>query len=195
MKELLFKLRSYTPIPFLLWGLWLLEFNWTSFAAGLTLVVAGELLRLWAVGHAGSLTRTRNVGADRLVTTGPYAFVRNPLYTGNMLIYCGMVLAMSPSWPWLLLLVFIWFLWQYTLIVQLEEGKLITLFGDEYEQYRKHVPRIIPRLMPWRVEGEDTKSTMDWKRAFRSERRTQEAILVTVLLIFIVRNWHVCSGF
>jgi protein-S-isoprenylcysteine O-methyltransferase Ste14 len=195
MKELLFKLRSYTPIPFLLWGLWLLEFNWTSFVIGLALVVAGELLRLWAVGHAGSLTRTRNVGADRLVTTGPYGFVRNPLYTGNMLIYCGMVLAMSPSWPWLLLLVFVWFMWQYTLIVKLEEEKLVTLFGDEYEHYRKHVPRIIPRLLPWRVEGEEIKPTMDWPRAFRSERRTQEAILVTVLLIFIVRNWHACSGF
>ncbi len=101
---------------------------------------------------------------------------------------------MSPSWPWLLLLVFLWFLWQYTLIIQLEEEKLQSLFGGKYEEYQRHVPRIFPRLLPWHGEGDSQPGTMDWRRAFQSERRTQEAILVTVLLIFVIRTLYACSG-
>ncbi len=194
MKNLLFKMRGYTPLPFLIWGLWLQDFTWSGFVSGLILVAAGELIRLWAVGHAGSLTRTRNVGADRLVTSGPYAFVRNPLYTGNLLIYTGMVLAMSPSWPWLLLVVLAWFLWQYTMIVQLEEEKLSSLFGEQYAEYCRAVPRILPRWSPWRGTASVERQHLDWRRALRSERRTQEAILIVVLLILIVRNWYGCSG-
>lgn len=192
MKQWLFKLRSYTPIPFLIWGLWVSQFNLTWFIIGLVVGLPGELIRLWAVGHAGSITRTRHVQADELITTGPYSYVRNPLYTGNLLIYLGLILAMHPAWLWLPLVVLVFFLLQYTFIVQLEEETLTDLFGDAYHEYRQHVPRLIPRLTPWKRHT--GKRAMDWQKAFKSEERTLEAFALTVFLIIVVRAMHVCGG-
>ena len=58
---------------------------------GLTLILLGELLRIWAVSYAGGITRTTKVGAQILCTTEPYSYTRNPLYIGNMIIYTGVV--------------------------------------------------------------------------------------------------------
>jgi protein-S-isoprenylcysteine O-methyltransferase Ste14 len=196
MKNLLFRWRSFTPIPFLIAGLFLEDFRPVWFAAGLSLALSGELIRLWAVGHAGSITRTRNVGAPELVTSGPYARVRNPLYTGNMLLYVGLITAMAPRWPWLIALVLAWFWFQYTLIIQLEEEKLIQLFGEQYLEYSKAVPRIFPRFTPWSGNGaNNTPRAMNWTKAWRSEQRTLQALLITVILILAARCLHGICGY
>ncbi|MCH8838971.1 MAG: isoprenylcysteine carboxylmethyltransferase family protein, partial [Candidatus Marinimicrobia bacterium] len=57
------------------------------YAWGLLLLAAGELLRLAALRASGKATRTRKVGARRLVTWGLYAHTRNPLYIGNFLLW------------------------------------------------------------------------------------------------------------
>src|SRR6201996_8802882 len=64
-----------------------------SIATGLPLAFAGEALRMWAVGYSGVTTRGDTVTAPALVTAGPYAYVRNPLYVGNALTGAGFALA------------------------------------------------------------------------------------------------------
>ena len=91
--RLFFRARSFTPVPFILLIVLFAHPTRVSVAGGLCLMVLGELIRIWGVGYAGFITRTRNVGADVLVTDGPFALIRNPLYAGNFFLSLGAVVA------------------------------------------------------------------------------------------------------
>ena len=67
----------------------------TGVALGLPLAIAGELVRCWAVGYSGVTTRGDAVEAPQLVTAGPYAYVRNPLYVGNFMTALGFAVAFT----------------------------------------------------------------------------------------------------
>jgi len=156
-----------------------------SFSIGLVLVVCGELIRFWGVAIAGSETRTtEKLAGTALVTSGPYAYVRNPLYIGNMLMYFGFAIIANVGIPYVPLFVAAFFLIQYIFIVQLEESYLLTKFGSEYETYCRTVPRFFPR---WKKNnfGETKKLQFDFQKGIRSERRTLQAsiLLVTAFLL------------
>ena len=81
-------------------------------------------------------TRTRDVGAPSLCTSGPYAQTRNPLYVGNMLMYVGIVLiAGMPNELFAAIVTAVFFIVQYSLIISLEEETLDKLFREEYSVY------------------------------------------------------------
>jgi protein-S-isoprenylcysteine O-methyltransferase Ste14 len=179
LRDRLFTFRSYTPIPFLLLGLIVGHPTLISLCAGLAVAALGEAFRFWGVGHASYETRvTGNVGAPRLVTSGPFGYVRNPLYIGNMLLYTGF--GIMSAVPWLVAITLVWFIFQYHMIVSREEEFLASKFGEEYRLYRQAVPRFIPRLTPYERE-QDVK--IDWEVAMRSERRTFQAIAVATALM------------
>lgn len=144
-------------------------------------VVLGELIRIWGVGYAGMVTRTRNVGATDLITDGPYAYLRNPLYVGNYILSLGFCIASRALIPWMLIAYTLLFFIQYGLIVSLEEEKLRTIFGEFYDRYAEEVPRFFPRFTPYPSR---TQTFPDWRKALRSERRTFQAIaIISVLLV------------
>ena len=92
---------------------------------------------MWSVSYAGGETRTTSVGAPSLCTAGPYGFVRNPIYVGNMLMYLGIVIvAGSPNLMLMALATMSFFIIQYSLIISLEEEKLDELFGSDYTTYK-----------------------------------------------------------
>ncbi len=153
IRRLAFKYRGITPVPLIILLLLVADPSVTSFALGLPLVLIGEALRFWAVAHAGGATRTRRVGAGRLVRSGPYARSRNPIYIGNMLILTGFAMTARIWAPWLQLAAVGYFTLQYYLIIRLEEEKLEELFGDEYRRYCSAVPRLLPRLLPVRGDS------------------------------------------
>jgi protein-S-isoprenylcysteine O-methyltransferase Ste14 len=143
-------LAVLTLVPLPRWG-----------AAAVLLVLAGEALRLWAVGHIGRRSRTREAGVGALVDVGPYARMRNPLYVGNLLIWSGFGLA---GWPTLLVVLPALVL-HYNVIVRWEEGRLADTIGAPYRDYLQRVPRWVPT-------GAPRAGAWDVREALRSERGT-----------------------
>lgn len=190
-RKLVFNYRSYTPLPFLLVMVMFAQPTIMSLAIGFAIIVLGEAIRFWGVSIAGSETRTTGaVGGTYLITNGPFAFVRNPLYVGNMLLYIGVGVMSIALFPWLLVIAVVWFYIQYSLIVSKEEEYLAERFGADYEHYRQTVPRFFPRPIPY-VAPHPPPKQVRASEGFASERRTLQAIgLVTLLLVGIYIVQH-----
>ena len=183
--EFLFSIRSYTPIPLLLVVLILSQTSRLSFFIGFPLVILGEALRLWGVAYAGEYTRARDVNIPQLVTDGPYAFIRHPLYVGNLLLVLGFCVIGWAWMPWMLLVAFVLFWVQYYFIIQVEEEHLAEAFGEEYRSYKASVPKYIP----WkgRFKGR-TEMAPRWEMAWRNEDRTKLSIAL-ILVAFMLRAY------
>ncbi|MDE0041086.1 MAG: isoprenylcysteine carboxylmethyltransferase family protein [Candidatus Poribacteria bacterium] len=177
--QVFFRLRSLTPIPFILVLIFFSQPTPLSIVLGSLLIVLGEWLRIWAVGYAGGSTRTRTLGTARdLVTTGPYAYVRNPLYLGNLVLSLGVCVIANVHWMIVVLL--IGFLIQYTPIIRSEETYLLDVCGDRYRAYCAAVSRFLPHPRPY-VEPSDHDFSL--RRALKSEKRTLTAIVCVLILI------------
>lgn len=182
IRHFFFKFRSYTPIPLLALLLIYAKPSLIPFLWGLGLMGFGELIRIWGVAHAGGSTRTRDVGAPILVTSGPFARTRNPLYIGNALIYLGVVFLAGGRPIWILIALGFCIL-QYSLIVSLEEQTLEELFGIEYKLYSRNVPRWIPRITPW---SWSLPKKADLGDAWRNEKHTHINLIIAVFVFAIV---------
>lgn len=184
----LFRIRSYTPIPFLLLMFIFYSGNYISWLVGLATIILGESIRLWGVAHAGSLTRTTTgPKAERLITSGPFAYVRNPLYIGNIIVYTGFGILSFAIFPYLAIIAFIWFVFQYWLIINIEESFLEAKFGLEYVHYKENVNRLLPSFTSYN-SNHDTKKEPNYKKGLRSELRTIQS-LVSVTLITGIIHW------
>jgi protein-S-isoprenylcysteine O-methyltransferase Ste14 len=88
---------------------------------------------------------------SRLVVRGPYRYVRNPMISGVVLVLVGeaLVLGSRPQLEWALLFLGI----NAVYIPLIEEPMLQQRFGADYREYRRHVPRLMPRLRPWTPGG------------------------------------------
>jgi protein-S-isoprenylcysteine O-methyltransferase Ste14 len=109
---------------------------------GVGLCLAGFGFAIWARGHLG-----RNWGmpmslrqGHELVTSGPYAYVRHPIYTGIMLAMIGSALAVSVLWMILFLFYFAYFIFS----ARTEENMMIAQFPDTYPAYRRRTKMLIP---------------------------------------------------
>lgn len=186
-----FRYRSYTPVPFVLVMLLYALPNIWSLILGFIIALSGESLRLWGVSWAGSETRTTGrVGGTYLIVSGPFAHLRNPLYLGNILIYTGLGVMSFALFPWLQIIGIIFFSIQYNLIVKEEEKYLADTFGSEFSEYRKHVPRFIPRITKYKT-GSIEQPVYNIKKGLKSERRSLQAfgfVTITILLLWFFRR-------
>ncbi|MFL3004992.1 MAG: methyltransferase family protein [Candidatus Neomarinimicrobiota bacterium] len=193
LRSFLFKKRSYTPIPLVLAILYFSQLSFPFWAYGGTFIMLGELIRLSAIRYAGGRTRTTKVGANSLCTSGPYSRTRNPLYIGNVFIYSGVVLLSGGIYMFQLLAVVIfYFIFQYSMIISLEEEKLSTVFGQDYFKYKNNVPRVIPLIIPW-----DSKSKLkpaSILKTLKTEKRTLQNIFLLVFII-ISKPYFLNFGF
>src|SRR5262245_45958519 len=129
------------------------------------IILLGELIRLAGVASAGSVTRRRSRDVQRLVTYGIFAWLRNPLYVGNLMIWIGFVVGSGVLW--FIPVAIVLFAIEYSLIVRYEEGVLESIFGGEYVAYKERTSRWLPKPPAKVASGEH-----DWGEALRSEFST-----------------------
>jgi protein-S-isoprenylcysteine O-methyltransferase Ste14 len=181
----LFRQRSWLPVPVALVLLlvpWGMVRHPLLFVAGPLLVIAGESLRWWAVGQIGVISRTRSTRLGPLITTGPFALCRNPLYVGNLLLWAGFTI-----WSgllWMLPITLGLFIVYYRSIIEWEEALLTERFGDAYRQYLRETPSCWPRLD--RLPAAFAASAMHpWREVAFSERGTLAAIAIGAILLVV----------
>jgi protein-S-isoprenylcysteine O-methyltransferase Ste14 len=176
----LFRLRSLTPVPVIAVCAWLL---WTAQGqpgpggasvdlaldvVGLLLACTGQAMRFYVLGWVPEGTSGQNLSiqASTLNTTGPYAYVRNPLYVGNLGIVLGLCLMAHVPLVYPVVLGF--FFGEYHFIIRAEEAFLRSKFGAAFDDFFATVPRWVPRLTPAR-QGALRAGTFDWRRALKKE--------------------------
>lgn len=116
--------------------------GWPVYRVLLAVVLAAQLFRTWAAGFVGTTARERETRAEVLLTAGPYAHVRNPMYLGNFVITTALA-GMSGLWygppiAWAA------YAFVYANVIPYEEAYLRRRFGQGYEDYVRGVPRLIP---------------------------------------------------
>jgi protein-S-isoprenylcysteine O-methyltransferase Ste14 len=123
--------------------LWLARPTWETMAGSVALVLPG----LWLRGYAAGYVRKN----EELTTTGPYAYTRNPLYLGSMMIAFGFAAA-SGRWGTAIVLAAL-FLGIYVPTILSEEEFLRGQFAG-FDAYARQVPRLLPRLTAAKTEAE-----------------------------------------
>jgi protein-S-isoprenylcysteine O-methyltransferase Ste14 len=118
--------------------LWIAHPTWASIGIGLVIALPGLLLRALASGYV-----KKN---EELTTSGPYAYTRNPLYLGSLVIAVGFAAAARSVW--VLVLTVVMFLVIYLPVIRSEESFLRKTFPT-FEEYALRVPRLLPRLRPF----------------------------------------------
>ncbi len=147
-----------------------------SLMVGLPISFLGLTLRGWATGH---LRKNQD-----LATSGPYAYIRNPLYVGTLVVALGIVIACQNQW-----LAFIFaavFLLVYLPVIELEEQHLRTIFPG-YATYAAKVHRLVP-LTRW--PGDHV--PFSWRQYLRNEEyKASGGFALAVLWLLAKLRWHV----
>ena len=136
--------RSRVPLGFVFAAiyLWFAQPNWSSLIIGFVIALVGVLIRAAASGHI-----QKNAA---LATTGPYAYTRNPLYLGSIVIAIGFIIAARNIWIGIATLAMFAFI--YLPVIKAEEKYLRSAFVD-YEHYAGQVPRLFPRFTRYQSGG------------------------------------------
>jgi protein-S-isoprenylcysteine O-methyltransferase Ste14 len=131
------RIRVPLGFAFAVLYLWLARPTWFSIAIGAVILFFGVALRALASGHISK--------DSELTTSGPYAYTRNPLYLGSIIIAVGF--AVSARSPWVVLAIIVLFAAIYVPVIRSEEEFLRTRFPG-FDDYARQVPRFLPRLRP-----------------------------------------------
>ncbi len=111
----------------------------------------GVAVRVWAQMHLHYRLSVRK----QLTTTGPYAYVRNPIYIGNTLLMIGLTIMSELLWA--LPIMLLWCAVLYSFVVRREEQHLLNKYGDAYAQFLRSTPRWIPRFPSRRIRPTQSK--------------------------------------
>jgi protein-S-isoprenylcysteine O-methyltransferase Ste14 len=141
--------RSRVPLGFVFTALylWLAKPTAASMIVGSALIIPGLAIRALASGHV-----QKN---EQLTTTGPYAYTRNPLYLGSLILAVGFALS-ARNW-WIGAGLVLIFLAIYLPVIRGEEAFLKQHF-PEFTEYARQVPRLLPRLSSFR----GNRGTFSW---------------------------------
>ncbi len=171
------RVRVWLPPVFVLVAIILRKPEWNLW--GVPLVLLGESLRTWAAGHL--------IKDETLTVGGPYAYVRNPLYLGSLLNTIGFLLVLG---DWRLAAIFLALAVAiYVPTVKQEEDYLRRMHGQAFEEYKRRVPGIVPRLTPARVGVAGARdSRFEWKWVWENDEHKTWVAFAAVLALFGARG-------
>jgi protein-S-isoprenylcysteine O-methyltransferase Ste14 len=189
-----FKYRGQIPVLFFLVAFILMHFfpmydnwlnpNYTNLAIGL--VVLGHVIRALAVGRRAAHTSGRNRDeqvAEALNSTGIYSMVRHPLYLGNITTYIGW--AVFTGIDWLVPVFLILFVAYYRLIIYAEEQFLTRKFGQDYLDWRKQTPLLLPAF--WKYKANPQPFSM--KVVLENEYSGWAASMTTAFVLLLFQTY------
>lgn len=164
------RIRVPLGFVFAILYVWLAKPTMQFLLAGLVITIPGILLRVLASGHV-----QKN---KALATSGPYAYTRNPLYLGSLIIAGGFVIA-ARSW-WIAAAMVVFFVAVYVPVIRGEENYLRSRF-PEFEKYEREVPRLLPRL----TSGGGEKGSFSWElyKKHREYNAILGALAITGVLV------------
>jgi protein-S-isoprenylcysteine O-methyltransferase Ste14 len=147
------------------------------FCCGVGIAALGLLLRGYAAGHLRK--------HEQLATSGPYAYVRNPLYLGSVLLGAGFSVA-SHSWISAALLA-VYLLAFYPVVIRREESELKSFYGAAFVDYSARVPAFWPRLFPAKL----SRARFSWP-VYRRNREYEAAIgfVLAMIVLWLLMLWR-----
>ncbi len=141
-----------------------------TLAIGACVAFIGVGIRAWASGHIRK--------AKVLAISGPYARTRNPLYLGSLILGLGFTIA-AGVW-WLALIFCVLFLGIYLPVMRVETDDMRRIFGEDFDEYERNVPLLIPRFTVWRNTGD--KFNYRLYLQYREYRAAIGAVVVVIIL-------------
>jgi len=164
--------RLRVPLGFIFAAgyLWFAHPEWIAIAAGSAFIVIGLGIRAIASGHI-----RKNA---QLATTGPYAYTRNPLYLGSLMMAAGFIIAARNMWIGVAACALFFAI--YLPVIFAEEKYLRSAF-PEYAQYAAHVPRLFPRPAPYRASTDG--GLPEFSRELYLRHREYNSILGSLLML------------
>jgi protein-S-isoprenylcysteine O-methyltransferase Ste14 len=162
----LFRLRFAVLYPLALYPFFFAQIDRRSMVSGGIILMLGMFIRLWSNGYA--------IKMGKLTVSGPYAYVRNPLYVGTLLMVLGLVTMAQVFWAGAVSLAVMGLAYRRT--VCQEEKMLGDKFGRLYAEYKARVPAMLPAIRPY-TNGE--------KWPFSFERLWESREHKVVLWVFV----------
>lgn len=147
--------------------------TWASLAAGGGIALLGLALRAWAAGHLAKY--------ERLSTSGPFAYLRNPLYVGTLIVGVGFAVAGAHLGIGLLLIAF--FLLLYLPVIEEEESYL----RDKFPGYAEYASRV-PRLWPKRTALAPSQVKFQWDLYTRNQEYQAFAGFLVVMAVLVAKK-------
>jgi len=164
-----FKLRFAVMYPIAIFVVLFSNCDDRSIGVSIGFIIAGLFIRSWANGYA--------IKMDKLTTSGPYAFVRHPLYLGTMFIAAGFIVMLKIYYIGIFFIAIMAIVYYRT--IKKEEAMLEAKFKNAYLEYKKKVPGMLPAVFPYR-EGEK------WPFSFKRLIKSQEYKLFIWVIIIII---------
>jgi protein-S-isoprenylcysteine O-methyltransferase Ste14 len=166
------RIRVPLGFAFAVFYIWLARPTWLSIIIGVIIAIPGIVLRALASGHV-----KKN---QELTTTGPYAYVRNPLYVGSLIMALGFAVAARS--PWILLVMAAMFWAIYLPVIRHEEAYLREVFPS-FDDYARNVPRLFPR---WRTYAADADQAGFSSRLYWQHREYNALLGAAAILAVLI---------
>ena len=160
------RIRVPLGFAFAVFYLWAARPSWRSILVGTVVAIPGIALRAFASGHV-----KKN---EELTTSGPYAYTRNPLYLGSLIMALGFAVAARSVWV-LAVMVAMFFV-IYLPVIRSEEAYLRGAF-PAFDEYARSVPRLFPRPRAYSHQRGAFSAPLYW------QHREYNAVLGTVALM------------
>jgi len=160
------RIRVPFGFAFAAFYVWIARPTWFPLITGGMVAVPGILFRGRAAGHVKK--------KEELSTSGPYAYTRNPLYLGSLIMALGFAIAARSLW--VLLVMIVMFVAIYLPVIRSEESFLRQTFSN-FDDYARTVPRLLPRITAYRNDGGSFSRALYW------QHREYNAVLGTAAVL------------